>query len=74
MPKHEASPHVGAADSPSDRDASPVCLSCGQDTQHVRTIQNLGILPEILVFRCPACHSVSAVQPTGIRRSVSSKK
>src|SRR5271163_1850007 len=60
---------VALADMPSENDAAPVCLSCGQNRGLIRTISNLGILPEILVFQCPNCHCVRAVQPTGVRRS-----
>jgi len=72
MPERETSPLVRRDGSTPDQDVSPVCLCCGQDTQHVRTIHNLGFLPEILVFRCPSCHSVRAVQPVGVGRSAAS--
>ena len=73
MSEHVASARLDAAPSPPDGDATPVCLSCGQDMQYVRTIKNLGILPEIVIFRCPACHTMIAVQPLGLGRSVGSK-
>ena len=36
------------------------CLACGQQSRCVRTIPSLGILPELHVFQCPACRSVTA--------------
>jgi hypothetical protein len=69
MERNSSQRCVALADMPSENDAAPVCLSCGQNTRLIRTISNLGILPELLVFQCPNCHCVRAVQPTAVRRS-----
>jgi hypothetical protein len=71
MPEQKASLHVGDGCSSTERDAAPVCLSCGQDTHYIRTIPNQGVLPETLVFQCPHCHSVWVLQPIGVRRRAS---
>jgi hypothetical protein len=33
---------IALADMPSENDAAPVCLSCGQNTRLIRTVSNLG--------------------------------
>ena len=42
------------------------CQECGSpDMVYVRTIRKLGPLPELLVCRCTACHSVDGRAQAG---------
>jgi hypothetical protein len=50
-------------------DMELVCLSCGGDMHHLRTIPRLGVLPDLFVFRCPSCRSVQVVEPSGVWRN-----
>jgi hypothetical protein len=63
-----------AADVPTQNDATPVCLSCGQYTRLVRTISNLGVFPQILIFQCPCCHCVKAIRPLGRNQELGAVK
>jgi predicted RNA-binding Zn-ribbon protein involved in translation (DUF1610 family) len=72
MPEVQIGPLMGDGFRTLEKAAVPVCLSCGQDTHFIRRISSLGVLPEILVFHCPNCRSVYAVQPIGLGRNVGS--
>jgi hypothetical protein len=37
-----------------------VCLTCGDTMKHFRTISELGVRPEQLVFVCPSCKGIAA--------------
>ncbi len=39
-----------------------VCPSCGDTMEHLRTIPELGVRPENLVFVCPSCKEVETRQ------------
>ena len=43
------------------RGSSPtlVCPSCGDNMEHFRTIKELGMRPEQLIFVCPSCKEVA---------------
>jgi|HubBroStandDraft_1064217.scaffolds.fasta_scaffold102965_1 hypothetical protein len=41
---------------------APVCGCCGNTMKHDHTIPRLGVCPELLVFVCPSCKEVAAVE------------
>jgi hypothetical protein len=53
-------------------DLELVCLSCGDDMRHMRTIPRLGVLPDLFVFSCPSCRSMQVVEPVGVWRNAHS--
>jgi hypothetical protein len=60
MPKFNyASPTPAIASAPQGT-PTLICPSCGDTMNHDRTIPQLGVLPELLVFICPSCKEVAA--------------
>ena len=55
--------------SPQVPDNTPICPSCGDTMQHLRTIPKLGARLEQFIFVCPSCEQVETkeVKRGGIR-------
>lgn len=41
-----------------------ICPRCGEPMKLARTVPKLGVLPELLVFRCPSCNEVETKETT----------